>query len=188
MFAVRKLSACDADQLKGHLRRLSADDVRLRFGHAVKDAGLDSYAEAIDWSQTWAVGVFDKDRLHGVVELRRIGSWWSRNAELSVSVEGPYQKQGLGTRLVAEALLVARNRGLRTVFLLCLPENQPIRKIVRKFSGELTAVEGDIEARIRTMQPTPLSVMTEVFGDGCALLLSLLGQSTDVPMGGRGRA
>ncbi len=176
MFAVRKLSACDAGELRDHLRRLSADDVRLRFGHGVNSAGRDRYVDAIDWSQTWAVGVFDRDRLHGVVELRRIGSCWSRDAELSVSVEAPYQQRGLGTRLVAGALLVARNRGLRTVFLLCLPENKPIRKIVRKFSGELTAVEGNIEARIHPMQPTPLSVMAEAFSDGCVPLLSLLGQ------------
>ncbi|NIA67080.1 GNAT family N-acetyltransferase [Pelagibius litoralis] len=180
MLVIRKLSACEAGDLRDHLRRLSAADRRLRFGHGVKAAGVERYVDARDWARTWTVGAFDGPHLRGVVELHRCGPWWAMTAELSVSVEGRYQNQGLGTRLVAQALLVARNRGFRTVYLLCLPENRPIQRIVRKFAGEITAVEGDIEARIHPMRATPLSVMAEAFGDGCSLLQGLWSQEPEV--------
>lgn len=186
MTLVRKLAAGEADKLIQHLCRLTLEERRLRFGHAVSSQGLADFVGAIDWSETWAIGALDGPDLRGVVELRRAGSWSSHTAELSVSVEGPYQNQGLGTRLVAEALLIARNRGIRAVFLLCLPENLPIQRVARKFSGQLKMVDGDIEARILPPQPTPLTVMIELFNDTQAIIQSVLGQAAKAPGGSRG--
>ncbi len=187
MTLVRKLSAIEADKLTHHLCRLSLEERRLRFGHGVSDQGLTDFVEAIDWSETWAIGAVEGQDLHGVVELRRAGAWWTGAAELSVSVEGPYQNEGLGTRLVAEALLVARNRGIRTVFLLCLPENRPIQRIAKKFSGRLTMVDGDLEARIQPAQPTPLTVMMELFNDTQGIVQSALEQAAKAPARSGGR-
>lgn len=173
MFVIRKLAGGEAGRMKRHLRRLSDEDRRLRFGFGLNPTGLDRYVDAMDWSKTWAIGSFDAAQLHGVAELHRCGPWWAATAELSVSVEGRYQNQGLGTRLVAEALLVARNRGVRSVNLLCLPENRPIRRIISKFAGELVAVDGDVEARICPAQATPLSVMAEVLNDSRSIVQSL---------------
>lgn len=174
MLVVRKLMARESKSLERHLLRLSAEDRRLRFGYATSAPAIAAYVKAMDWGKTWAIGAFSGARLCGIVELTRCDPWWAMGAELSVSVEKRYQNRGLGTRLVAETLLIARNRGFRTVYLLCLPENRPIQRIARKFDGQLTAVEGELEARIRPPQPTPLSVMVELFNDNRAILQCVL--------------
>lgn len=174
MLVVRKLMARESKNLERHLLRLSAEDRGLRFGYATSAPAIAAYVKAMDRGKTWAIGAFSGARLCGIVELTRCEPWWSMTAELSVSVEKRYQNRGLGTRLVAEALLIARNRGFRTVYLLCLPENRPIQRIARKFAGHLTAVEGELEARIRPAQPTPLSVMMELFNDNRAILQCVL--------------
>ena len=119
MLVIRKLTARESGRLTEHLGRLSDEDRRLRYGHFVNDSGLARYVDAIDWTQSWVVGAFEGAELRGVVEVQRGGgSPYPFTAELSVSVEKSHQNQGLGTRLVAEALLVASNRNIRTIFLL----------------------------------------------------------------------
>ena len=187
MLVIRKLTARESGRLTEHLGRLSDEDRRLRYGHFVNDSGLARYVDAIDWTQSWVVGAFEGAELRGVVEVQRGGgSPYPFTAELSVSVEKSHQNQGLGTRLVAEALLVASNRNIRTIFLLCLPENRPIQKIARKFAGSLKAVDGDVEARIQPPLLTPLSVMAEFFSDSRAIVQSLLATPHTAPLGSRG--
>jgi len=187
MLVIRKLSVRESERLKHHLGRLSQEDRRLRFGHFVNELGLAHYVDAIDWAESWAVGAFEGAQLRGIVEVRRgTGAPSATTAELSVSVEESHQNQGLGSRLVAEALLVARNRNIRSVFLLCLPENRPIQKIARKFAGRLTSVDGDLEARIRPPLATPLSIMAEIFNDSRAIAQALLAPASFNPVGSRG--
>ena len=169
MLVFRKLLAQETGLLKDHLLRLDEEARRLRFSHFVTPEIILAYADAIDWSQTWIVGAFEGQVLRGVAELRDCSTAERRAGELSVTVEAGFQNQGVGTRLLEEALLVARNRGYGSLFLLCLPENQKMQRVARKFADHVAFKDGDVEVHIVAPQPDPLSYFAESFGDAIAL-------------------
>ncbi|MGF1592976.1 MAG: GNAT family N-acetyltransferase [Kiloniellaceae bacterium] len=177
MLIIRKLLAHELGALTDHLLRMDDDDRRLRFGHVVAPARVRAYVAAISWPQTWVVGAFEDGVLRGVAELRAgsvtgprtSASGGARTAELSVTVERAWQDQGLGTRLLEKALLIARNRGFRTLFLLCLPENRKMQHIARKFGDRVSFEDGDVEVRIATPEPDPLTWFAEMADDAASL-------------------
>jgi GNAT superfamily N-acetyltransferase len=169
MLVFRKLLAQETGTLKDHLLRLDENARRLRFGHVVRPEVIFAYVDGIRWSETWIVGAFEGDVLRGVAELRDCSSAERRAGELSVTVEADFQNNGIGTRLLEEALLVARNRGFTSLFLLCLPENVKMQHVARKFADRMTFQDGDVEVRIVAPQPDPLSYFAEIFGDAIAM-------------------
>ena len=174
MIVIRKLLRHETDILKDHLLRLDDEARRLRFSHFVTPEVILAYVDGIQWDESWIVGAFEGGILRGVAELRDCGHGASdsdapRSGELSVTVEAAFQNQGLGTRLVEEALLIARNRGFRRLYLLCLLENVKMQHVARKFADRIAFQDGDVEVQIVAPQPDPLSLFAELFGDAIAL-------------------
>ncbi|MGF1628312.1 MAG: GNAT family N-acetyltransferase [Kiloniellaceae bacterium] len=174
MLVIRKLLAHERGDLKNHLLRMDADDRRLRFGHFVSPESIVAYTAGICWPQTWIVGAFEDGVLRGVAELRSGDRSGAPTAELSVTVERAYQDRGIGTRLLEKALLIARNRGFRSLFLLCLPENVKMQHIARKFGDRMSFQDGDVELRITATAPEALSYFTEMLDDAAGLWQSAL--------------
>jgi GNAT superfamily N-acetyltransferase len=174
MLTYRKLMPPETGRLKAHLLRLDEEDRRLRFGHFVSPQVILAYVDAIDWQRTWIIGAFEDGVLRGVAELRDTGApghttpdlkKGGRCGELSVSVEPGFRRQGVGTRLLQETLLIARNRAFDTLYLLCLPENRQMQRLAARFAGQLSFQDGDVEVRLKSPQPDPLSFFAELLGD-----------------------
>ena len=83
---VQKLSSVQRPELFRHLKTLSAEDRRLRFGTYMMDAALDQYVHGIDFAHDKVFGIFGRDMaLIGMAHLAL-----DRNhdyAELGLSVE-----------------------------------------------------------------------------------------------------
>lgn len=168
MLVFRKLLAQESSTLKDHLLRLDEENRRRRFGYVVTPEVILAYVGAIDWPRTWIVGAFEGEILRGVAQLNDSGTAGGKTGELSVTVEPAFQNHGVGTRLLEEALLIARNRGFESLYLVCLPENQRMQHVARKFAEQLRFQDGDVTVHIRSPQPDPLSYFAEMFGDAVA--------------------
>lgn len=182
MAQLRKLLPTEGALLADHLTRLAPEDRRLRFGGMLlRDEGVRRYVASIDWARSWHVGCFDRGLIRAVVQLsvpdekdfasaaalpwRRPGA-----AEFAVSVEKSWQRKGLATRLMAHAVCVARNRNVRDLYMLCLPENEPMRRLARRVGIRLVFDSGEITGHVDLPAPDQLTVMAEFWSETAAAI------------------
>jgi RimJ/RimL family protein N-acetyltransferase len=157
MAQTRKLLPTEGPLLAEHLIRLSPDDRRLRFGGLfMPDDVIGRYVQGIDWTHSRQVGCFDAGALRGVVQLSLPRSnieadapWMKRGtAEFGISVEAPWRRQGIATQLIRQAIAVARNHDVRDLYMVCHPENEPMRRLARKVGLRLNYVSGEVVGQV----------------------------------------
>ncbi len=165
----RTLFRNEADELAAHYLRLAPDDRTLRFFGKVSDEFIRLHCQQIDWLRTTIVGCVIDGEVRGAAELHA-HPFPARQGEIAVSVEQAFQRQGIGTELIRRVLGRARNRQLQTLYLSCLPENGPMQRMAKKFSGDLRLGEDDIRADITVSMPNLMSLQEEAFANGLGLL------------------
>ncbi|MBI3706118.1 MAG: GNAT family N-acetyltransferase [Proteobacteria bacterium] len=169
MRVYRKLLPAESPLYRDHLLRLDREDRLSRFSGYVSDETIIRHCRQFDWLRGAIIACFDSGVLRGAAELRwedpRIG--W--RCEMAVTVERPFQDDGIGTELMRREIIVARNRGQRSMFLLCLTDNRRMQRIVRRFSGMLIFAGSQTEADIAVPFPTQLSLLQESIADGTGL-------------------
>ncbi|HKX06566.1 MAG TPA: GNAT family N-acetyltransferase [Stellaceae bacterium] len=171
----RKLRPHDSAVLSAHLLRLDREQRGFRFGRAVADEWVAHYALSTDWTRSVVLGCWIAGELRGVGEIKMLDELGPLPAaEAALSVERPFESRGLGTALFQRALLIARNRGIKHLTMLCLPENERVQRIIRKVRPTLALGRGQIECWIDLEAANALSIAAELYDDGCALTLSLL--------------
>jgi GNAT superfamily N-acetyltransferase len=168
---VRKLWRADAEAYADHLLRLDPASRRNRFGGAVADQFLRHHAASAFEPINVIYGFFAAGILRGAAELRPFGI---SQAEAAFSIEKPWQSHGVGTELLERALLAARNRGVKQLHISCLPENQRMLQLARKFDAELRRDFDSVIGEVEAPYPTPLSVMREMIADGTGLATAIL--------------
>jgi RimJ/RimL family protein N-acetyltransferase len=164
----RKLYPWEWHELRAHLLRLGPEERRLRFCRRVDDAFIHAYCDRIDRPRTTVLGCFAKGTLRGVAELIQIPQ--GSSAEVALSVEQPFQRQGIGGRLLGQVLLMARNRMVRTVHLVSLSENEPLQHLARRFGATTETCLSSTEGLIGLPWPSYLSLLEEMAADGQALI------------------
>lgn len=167
---VRKLFAWEWDGLRAHLLRLGPEERRLRFFRRIDDAAINAYCDRIDRLRTTVIGGFVDGELCGVAELIQAPPAWPSSAEIALSVERPYQQRGVGSRLLRQCLLVARNRMIRNVHLISLRENEPMRHLARSFGAATESHLTTTDGLIVLAWPSYLSLLEEIVVDGQALI------------------
>src|SRR3954471_17221312 len=116
---IQKLSSVQRPELFRHLRTLSAEDRRLRFGSYMLDGALEQYVGRIDFASDKVFGVFGRDM--SLVGMAHLALDRERNyAELGLSVEPAQRGNGYGLMLLNRAKLSAVTRGYTTLFMHCL--------------------------------------------------------------------
>lgn len=167
---VRKLYPWEWHEHRAHLLRLGPEERRLRFCRKVDDGFIDAYCDRIDRPRTTVLGCFVEGTPRGVAELIQIPQEWPISAEVALSVEKPFQRQGIGGRLLGQALVVARNRMVRTVHLVSLRENEPLQHLAARFGATTETCLSSTEGLIGLPWPSYLSLLEEMAADGQALL------------------
>ncbi len=171
---IRKLSSADLPALKAHHARLDGDDRYLRFGHHVSDTALHRYLDAIAWADAILMGHFEAGRLRAVVEIVPLNDGWERAAELALTVETPWRGRGLGTELCRRALVLACNRRIREVAMICLAENVRMQRLAAKLDARVVHRAGEVEGRVILPRPSPWSLLQEAVITSGALAAGLL--------------
>lgn len=149
---IRTLAPAELVKYRDHLLRLSTEDRRLRFAHRVSDAAIDSFVGSLRPTQNHIFVVEnDEGRVIAAVQaaLRE-----HAGVELAFSVDVEHRGRGLAGALVARAVLWARNRRLEFVYLSCLAENHPVRRLARRLGMRIELDSGNAEARM-TLPPLP---------------------------------
>ena len=165
---VQKLSSVQRPELFRHLKTLSAEDRRLRFGTYMMDAALDQYVHGIDFAHDKVFGIFGRDmKLIGMAHLAL-----DRNhdyAELGLSVEPAHRGNGYGLMLLNRGKLSAVTRGYTTLFMHCLAENRIMIHLARKAGLKLVTEQGEVDAHLKLESTSHAAVAREVLEDQIAL-------------------
>ena len=144
----RRLSQADREEILSHFLRLDPEDRRNRFGGPANDDFIRSYCNRIDWSRSIVFGCFVDCVLRGVGELQVESPGPNQKAEITSTVEGPYQGRGVGTELFRRLIEVGRERSIKTLYLTILPDNEKALRTVRKFGAELEVRHGEMKGRV----------------------------------------
>ncbi|HXM23075.1 MAG TPA: ribosomal protein S18-alanine N-acetyltransferase [Terriglobales bacterium] len=75
--------------------------------------------------------IVEQDGVQGFITARALGEEWEIE---NIAVAEPARRRGLGTRLLAEFLDLARARGADTVFLEVRESNLPARRLYEKWA------------------------------------------------------
>jgi RimJ/RimL family protein N-acetyltransferase len=175
MRVYRKLHPFERWRLAEHLVRLSPEDRRRRFFAGVGDEAIGRHCRRIDWLGAVVIGFFEDGVLRGAAELSLETTKLPFAGELALSVESAWQNQGVGTELVRRALLAAGNRGVASLQMVCLAENQRVQRIAQKHAQRLASAGGETEAALAVPLPTQLSLVAEAVEDGIGLLAECWG-------------
>ena len=166
---IRKLWIGETDAYRDHLLRLDRESRYRRFSGAVSDEVIARHAATANEIGAVVHGFFVDGVLRGAAELRHNGSVFSHEAEAAFSIEQPWQSHGVGTELLERTLLSARNRGINSLRMDCLAENQRMQQLARKFEAEFSFDFGSVTGEVDPPRSTLLSLMREVMADTHAI-------------------
>jgi GNAT superfamily N-acetyltransferase len=171
---IRKLWIGEADKFRDHMLRLDAASRHSRFGGGVSDDFIRNYVDLTQSLDAVVHGFFIDGEMCGASELRPLGLRFPRQAEAAISVEKQWQSHGVGSALLRQTLLTARNRGIRQLHMACLAENRRMQQLARKFDAELSFDFGNVIGEVESSRPTPLSLMREFMADGHGFATAML--------------
>ena len=97
---IRKLWGVATDAYREHLLRLDTESRRSRFGAAITDDTIRTYAATAHGSDVIVHGFFVDGVLRGAADLRVHGPLYRREAEAAFSIEKPWQSHGIGSALL----------------------------------------------------------------------------------------
>jgi len=164
---VAQLGPAHRGLIVAHLLALSAEDRRLRFGHAISDVSIARYARQIRFVRDAAFGAFDDtNRLLGFGHL----AFGSDGAEFAISVDRPARSQGIGLALLTRASLHARNRGYELLAMLYMTENASLASLARRAGMQIACDPIECRAYIGLKPPTARSLLDEAWGETLSAL------------------
>lgn len=162
---IRRLWTPDLPLVVDFFVRLTPSTRRARFGAAANDRYVTKYAQSVFRVDTVVYGAFVEGQLCGVAELRGITHSWQREAEIGIVVAPAQQDEGVGDALLGRLIAAAQNRRVRTVHMICLPENKRMQSLARKHKAVLAYDIDNVEARLDPPWPTPVSLVQEMMVD-----------------------
>ncbi|QCI65795.1 GNAT family N-acetyltransferase [Phreatobacter stygius] len=168
---IRKLMPWETALLCEHFLRLDPEARNCRFAAGVSDDTITGYADTALGPDALVHGFLVDGVLRGAAELRLLDD---NAAEVAVTVEDAWRLTGVGTALFGRLLLTARNRGVRSLAMTCLPANRGMQRLAARFDGKITYASGDVFADVSAQPANPLSLWREAWRDGSSVAATVL--------------
>jgi RimJ/RimL family protein N-acetyltransferase len=175
---IRRLLVSESYLLREHLQRLDAEARHRRFGHDVSDDFVARYASRAGDFGNVTFGYFVEGEIRAVAEVRLDDLLHQESAEVAFSVEKRFANRGVATQLMGRVIRTARNRGLRHLVLVCLPDNAKVQAIARHYGADLKIEDGSIVADIMPARADYHSWVSEILDDRMTYLHSALDMQT----------
>lgn len=167
MHPIRILAPAEMGLYRAHLLRLSPEDRRLRFGHAIGDLAVREYVESLKLGRDTVLAHFGGDL--GVIGAVHVAMCRGKHAEFAFSVEPPHRGHGLGAALFERAIVFARNRRARAAYVYCLAENRAMRRLARHVDMAMLTQGGESEGELALSPPTPVTLAREALAEHAGL-------------------
>ena len=137
------------EELRSHLVLMDEEGRRWRFCYAVSNEAIHIYTDNIP----------DDDLIYGirasitsdhiVAAMHLAFDKNHKSAEMGISTLPESRRKGYAERLMRYSVDILRNRGISQLYSVCLPDNQPLLKLLQKLNiTSIYSMEGDKEARI----------------------------------------
>ena len=154
---IRSLGPRHRARIAAHLLCLNSADRYLRFGYPATDAQVSKYVDLLDFEHDEVFGVFSRRlELIAMAHLAHAAVAATKDrpqaSEFGVSVLLRARNRGFGRRLFEHAVLHARNRGVKTLFIHALSENRPMLTIARS-AGAIVERDGSESEAWLTLPP-----------------------------------
>jgi RimJ/RimL family protein N-acetyltransferase len=165
---VRKVLTEERCEFRDHVLRLSMDDRCRRFCGAVNDAFITRYCLEGRGYPRVVIGFWVDRVMRGAGEIIfPLPDGDPGLPEIALSVEAPFQNQGIGTTLVRRLLTIARNRGADLVRIVSQHDNRRVRALALKFGARISAgMDSELEMFIAPPPANYLMYLEELLDHG----------------------
>lgn len=161
------LQASHLPAMQAHLLRLCDTDRVQRFAQPASDEVILAYLRRLNFQRDAHYGVWENagllPQLVGLTHLAvdpTLGL-----AEIGVSVDAGYRRQGLAGQMLERAILHARNLGIVEVVMYFLPYNTELMELARRLGMRLSVGHGDGIARLQPGEANLDSLSREWLAD-----------------------
>lgn len=144
--SILALTANHQFELETLLVALDRDSRCSRFGYAASDAAMVAHSQTALQAASRTLGVFVDDRLAGAAEIYRCGD--TSTYEVSLVVDQPLRKRGLGWSLLNSSMVWARSADAERVRLVFSRHNWPMRRLAARASAKLDLSLDELNAEI----------------------------------------
>lgn len=135
-FSLRTLWPADEADLAAHLKRLSDEDRRIRFGHTVSDRFLENYASLMLRPDSRVLAALVDGVIRGVAEARP-AFVAEGDMEAAFLVETGYKGRGMGTALFKNLMRNLAAEGHRRVVMAVISSNVRMIALAQKHGATL---------------------------------------------------
>jgi GNAT superfamily N-acetyltransferase len=149
-------------QLLEHLKLLDEETRRWRFGYAASNTAMEMYVNGIK-ENDYIFGIRESIASELVVASMHLSFNSDGAAEMGVSTLKDYRRRGYAERLMRYSVDILRNRNIRQLYSVCLPDNTPLLKMLQKLNiASIISNDGDKEAKVIIPMAGIDSILNEV--------------------------
>ena len=161
---IRSLGENHRTRIGDHLKSLSEQDRYFRFGFSAKDEQIDRYVEGLDFERDEIFGIYNRRlKLIAMAHIAfSIDMRMNPSSEFGVSVLAQARGRGYGARLFERAVMHARNRGVKTMFVHVLSENTAMLQIARNARATVERDGAESEAHLALPPATLNTQLAEI--------------------------
>jgi RimJ/RimL family protein N-acetyltransferase len=160
MISTRFLSTDEYYKFGPWLKGLNAEDRRLYFGIAVSDDYIDDLVERIESNpaqHTFLVS-YNHTGWLGVLHIALVDN---QAIEFGLSVFEEYRNLGIGSDLLREGIVWARNRDYQQLYLHCVRWNHAMAHLANKHGLDMTPESGDLDVSANLLPASWYSLQQE---------------------------